>query len=48
VFKPLLGASMVKTYPELQTAQVSADSTPATPAAPAAPEPPAAPTPAAK
>jgi photosynthetic reaction center cytochrome c subunit len=36
-FKPLLGASMVKTYPELQTTQVSANA-PATPAG----EPPAA------
>ncbi|WP_158807573.1 photosynthetic reaction center cytochrome PufC [Beijerinckia sp. L45] len=40
VFKPLLGASMVKTYPELETTQVSANAPPAQPAAPpAAPEP---------
>ena len=46
-FKPLLGASMVKTYPELQATQVSADNAPATPAAPVAPMP-EAPAPAAK
>lgn len=43
-FKPLLGASMVQTYPELQTTEVSANAAPAaTPPAPVTPPAPATP-----